>query len=102
MTELGEPAKRLLHLFERASAVRFLRQPFIEEQPHVAVRDTDWRSQLVRKHMQDVAEINGHAKHASMADPLGEVRGSVGSATPLRIEHVERTTPACTRAAAIR
>jgi CheY-like chemotaxis protein len=61
VTEFTEAPERLLHLFECAPAVGFLRKPILEEQANVAVSDAHRRSELMCEHMQDVVDINRHA-----------------------------------------
>jgi hypothetical protein len=61
VAELGESSQSLLHLLERTASITILREPILEEEPEVAMRNADGGPKLMREHMQDVVYINRHA-----------------------------------------
>lgn len=61
VAEIAETGQCFLQLFERTFAVGLLRQPLVEQEPHVAVGDANRSTQLMREDMKDVVDPNAHA-----------------------------------------
>jgi hypothetical protein len=65
MAQVAEPSKGLLHLLERSTPFGFLRQPVVEQQANIAVRDADGGPKLMRKYMENFVDLDGHGHSAA-------------------------------------
>ncbi len=61
-----------MNLFKGATSVRVGSQSIFEKHPDVALGDPRWSAKLMRKHMQNVADINGHAN----VEPITSITGT--------------------------
>ena len=61
MTQLSQSAERLLRLFQCPAPLGAIGQAILQQQPDIAVSDTDRRAKLMCKHMQNVVYLNRHS-----------------------------------------
>jgi CheY-like chemotaxis protein len=59
--QFAHSGERLLGLLERAAAVRWIAEALVKHHAQVALGDARGRPEFVSQHMQDLADINGHA-----------------------------------------